>query len=289
VVQFSPAANATAQRYIARRSRNGGQFWWAGSVGASATVLPTTGPIDPFATYAFTVEAANGALRSEATVCTDAADGPIAPVGCEVSVLNNQPTVSWEPAVADGAIRYIVRRSRNGGQFWWAGSFFAPSTSAELTGLVNDNANFRFTVEAVNAAGVVSAPTAVCTDTPAADIYLSGDAVVDANGTCIVLDTNVGALGGTFLRTAIQRVSNGTWLLPDNATSAQAAAPRFSIPWYQTQLEYSQVPGAAGQLSSCVDNDPVALPAGDYFLGVRTFYPNGGGEGPSIWQRFTVA
>ncbi len=38
-------------------------------------------------------------------------------------------TISWTPAADDGADRYILRRSRNGGNPLWAGRVDAPGTS----------------------------------------------------------------------------------------------------------------------------------------------------------------
>ena len=70
-VTWTPADNDNATNYVIRRSRNGGNFFWAGNVSANnASVFNNTG-VNP-GTYEDTVEARNGSGASTVRVC-----GPI--------------------------------------------------------------------------------------------------------------------------------------------------------------------------------------------------------------------
>jgi hypothetical protein len=63
--------------------------------------------------------------------------------------------VSWVAAANDNATRYVVRRSKDGGPFSWAGSVNAPGSTFTNTG-VTAPGTYEYTVEAKDAAGATA-------------------------------------------------------------------------------------------------------------------------------------
>ncbi len=161
-VTWTRAANDNASRFVVRRSRNGGQSFWAGRVDAPATAFTNTNLANG-STYTYTVETQTaGGQNSTARSCSGSATPgngsvAVAPSACSASLVNgNQARVTWTRAANDNASRFVVRRSRNGGQSFWAGRVDAPATTFTNTNLANGS-TYTYTVETLSAGGDRSA------------------------------------------------------------------------------------------------------------------------------------
>jgi len=120
----APADQAT--NFVIRRSRNAGAMFWTGRRASSPWTNTGLAP----GTYRYSVEAINNTGRSTATTCGPNAgvtigavnNTPKQPVSCWATRVNgSQIRITWTKAAADNATDYVIRRSRNGGTFFWAG------------------------------------------------------------------------------------------------------------------------------------------------------------------------
>ncbi len=158
-LSWTPAANDNAVRYVVRRSRDGGAYGWAGSITAPGTSFTNTAPAG--SSYAYTVEARGADGSVAVTNCVTEPlpdDSAIAPVSCSATAVNGGTAVqlNWVRAANDNAEFFIVRRSRNGNDFSWAGRIDAPGTS------FTNNApagSYTYTVESRGADGSVASVT----------------------------------------------------------------------------------------------------------------------------------
>ncbi len=160
-VTWTRAANDNAGAFVVFRSRNGGEFFWAGRVNAPATSFTNSG-LSSSSTYAYQVRARNSANQlSDPRACADGGGGggagtPVAPANCSVSRSANSATVTWTRAASDNAGSFVIRRSRDGGQFFWAGRVNVPATSFSNSGLSSGSA-YSYQVQTRNSANQLSA------------------------------------------------------------------------------------------------------------------------------------
>ena len=158
VVSWNRAPNDNAVDFIVRRSRDGGPFGWAGRVAVPGTSFTNSNvPLGSSYSYTVTARAADGSVA--VTNCTTQVlngGGPaVAPVSCSATALNGSTVrVGWVAAANDQAQDYIIRRSRNGNGFSWAGRVSAPATSFDNTGM--GSGTYLYTVEARGADGSVA-------------------------------------------------------------------------------------------------------------------------------------
>lgn len=211
---------------------------------------------------------------------------PKAPAFCNAEATQDAYRVIWQKASNDSAVRFVVSRSRNGGQFFWAGSFAdSPSDtqSAIAKGAVDRNASYRFQVVTVNALGQRSAAT-TCGSTIETPTLSQLRITKDATGSCFSWKTAGARLELVDTTVAIKRVSNNTWLHAADQTGRGTTT--FNAGWRQNAIS-SVTNDATGVTSTCVNGlKGIGLPAGDYFIGIRTV--GDGGVGDGIWRRFTV-
>lgn len=141
-----------AERYVVRRSRDGGTNWWLASVTKPTTSLARTlPPLGSVYTYMVEAISSTGAL-SPRTPCgtidrTAVLPAAVAPVSCTATQTDLATyEVSWTPAGDDNAVRYVVRRGRDGGPFGWAGRVDPPGTVFVNNG-VPTGSSYQYTVE----------------------------------------------------------------------------------------------------------------------------------------------
>ncbi len=166
-VSWTRAAGDNATAFVIRRARNGGTFWWAGRTNAPATTWTDTNAAVG-ASYGYTVETLAGSQRSTAVTCTPnpivvSGAGAVRPANCSVSIVNGNIRVTWTRAAGDAGTSMVVRRSRNGGAFFWANRTNAPATTWTDTN-VAAGSDYRYTVE--SRLGNTSSATRTCTPNP---------------------------------------------------------------------------------------------------------------------------
>ncbi len=162
-VTWNRANGDNATNFVIRRSRNGGTLFWAGQTGTT-TAFNNTG-MNP-GTYSYTVAARGAAGTSAATTCgpnggvtlTSGTTAARAPLSCWATrVSDSEVRVTWTRANNDNAANFVIRRSRNGGTFFWAGQPVAPATAFNNTGM--NPGTYSYTVETRNASGASIATT----------------------------------------------------------------------------------------------------------------------------------
>lgn len=156
-------AGGTATNYVIRRSRDGGQLFWAGRVNAT-TFSFTNGGLSATSNYTYSVEAQNASGQSSSPLaCTNGVGGgaPVAPVSCTATRSGNTVVVTWTRAANDNGSAFVIRRSRDGGAFFWAGRVNAPATSF-TNGNLSGTSNYTYQVQSRNSANQLSA-TRNCT------------------------------------------------------------------------------------------------------------------------------
>ncbi len=165
-VSWTRAANDNAERFVVRRSRNGGNFFWANRTNAPGTAWTDTNT-SPGSSYRYTVETQAGGNRSTTRSCTPnpivAGGGPARPASCSVSVVNGSVRVTWVRGANDAGDSAVVRRSRNGGSFFWANRTSAPATSWTDSNVSSGSA-YSYTVE--SRSGGTSSATRTCSPSP---------------------------------------------------------------------------------------------------------------------------
>ncbi len=149
-----------ADRFVVARSRNGGAFNTSGAVNAPGLEF-VDGSVSQGNTYAYTVTAANGSAQAPATACTPsitiAVPGPVAPAQCSSSANGGTIDIDWTRANNDNAEAFTIRRSKNGGPFYWAARLNVPATSW-ADGNVSAGNNYAYRIETVSN-GIASVPT----------------------------------------------------------------------------------------------------------------------------------
>jgi fibronectin type 3 domain-containing protein len=188
-LSWTRAANDRADRFVVRRSTNGGAFGWSASVSAPNT-LWADGTARVGSSYSYTVETIKGTRVSAPITCAPdpltLAGGffaPVRPTSCTAVEVDGAVAVTWTPAADDNAARYVVRRIRDAGTLSWAAAVQQPGSTWTDTGVVIGS-EYRYRVETVNAAGDISARRA-CAPNP---ITVAGTAPV-APTTCTVSPT----------------------------------------------------------------------------------------------------
>ena len=136
--------------FVLRRSRDGGQFWWAARTGTVTTW--TDSHVSEGPQYSYTVEAIGGGDRTAATPCSPSTitvggggAGPLVPASCAVELDLGGVRVSWTNAAGNESDAIIIYRSRNGGQLFWAGRATAPA-SEWLDANVTSGFNYHYEV-----------------------------------------------------------------------------------------------------------------------------------------------
>lgn len=184
------------------------------------------------------------------------------------------------------ADRFVVRRSRNGGPFFWAGRFDAnldgrgEQTFTAGGSQLRAGDNYRFSVESLNTNG--RSDRVIC---GAEDFSYLRDVEVTRgpnNGTCVSFRSD-----GAKATMAIKRTSDGWWLqdfAPENSFTAYAQA------WkpVRTFTEADVIVKSGDQFDLCNGGtDYIPLERGSYFLGIKSFSADGA-LGEKVWFRFTV-
>ena len=148
-------------------------------------------------------------------VDSDVPTNPVAPSSCSVTALGaNGARVHWTRASNDHAANFVIRRSRDGGQFFWNRRVPVPATDWTTSGLPAGG-TFTFSVETLSATGQRSAP-AVCTGTVGGGANNDPVKVVSCWATPV--DTSIRI---TWTRAA-----------DDNATRFVIERRRDGGPWY---------------------------------------------------------
>ena len=164
-VDWVPAANDQAVSYVVRRSKNAGSFYWAAKVNAPATTW--TNSSVGIGGYSYTVEAVGADGSNAMTTCGPAGGvvvaGPaaVAPVSCSAALAGSDIDVTWVAAANDQAVKYVVKRSKNGGSFYWAAMIPAPGAAWTNTGMAPGSYVYSATAIASNG----SSATTTCTPT----------------------------------------------------------------------------------------------------------------------------
>lgn len=172
-VTWNRAGNDNASRFIVERSRNGGSFLWAGT--NSGTSFNNTGVRAGTYRYRVVTVAGNGSRATRTCSPTGGVTlgggGGVQPLvggggggaavravaSCFFRRSGNDVLVTWTPADRDGASRYIVERSRNGGAFFWAGRVDAPGRS--FTNVSPNSGTYTYRVRAVGSGNTSDART----------------------------------------------------------------------------------------------------------------------------------
>jgi len=164
-VDWNRAANDNATNFVVRRSRNGGSHYWAGRTGAGSTW--TDANIAVGDNYAYTVETRSGATASTATTCSPSpilvdpsANSPVPPTSCTVSMVNGNPRITWIDAPGDSGTSIVIRRSRDGGLYFWATRVMDPAVTWTDT-TANSRFDYSYTVE--SRLGRISSSSTPCT------------------------------------------------------------------------------------------------------------------------------
>lgn len=155
-----------AESYVLRRSVDGGTSYWRGRVTGTTFAGAT---LESGRTYDYTVEArgADGST-TDPVPCTPqlaVEPPPLDPVmACGASLGGPggaTPVLDWERA--SGALRYIVRRSIDGGPNYWRASMpdtTSPEGSFTFDGVeLNDQRSYSYSVTAVGIDGSTAPPT----------------------------------------------------------------------------------------------------------------------------------
>jgi hypothetical protein len=158
-ITWDAAANAID--YIIYRSVNGSARYWQGKV--QTTSYSSSGALQSGKTYQYDVVAVGAdGTRAAQTLCAPAlslqSPQVSAPTVCNVTVDGNGAvTVIWSGA--QNAVKYVVRRSANGGTFFWRGAI--TNGTETFSDTITDNRNYVYRVDAVgsnNAVASVSCP-----------------------------------------------------------------------------------------------------------------------------------
>ena len=167
-VTWTPVTNV--DKYIIRRTVNGGALTWTGAVGGAATAsfvddLPSAGANAPMT---YTVETKAAGINGPQTACTNAGTVPPEPgtqqvPACTFLVDATGIDVAW--TAVTGVDKYVIRRTVNGGTLTWTGAADGATASAFRDGLAaaGQFAIYTFTVE-TNAANIAG-PQTSCTNT----------------------------------------------------------------------------------------------------------------------------
>ena len=131
-VDVTWTAVSGADKYVIRRAVNGGEVFWTGAVdGADASSfrddLPTAGAN---AVMTYTVEAQTGGVNGLGTACVNGGSEPAGPPTvpeCAFAVDGTGVDVTW--TAVDGADKYVIRRSVNGGEVFWTGAVTGTTSS----------------------------------------------------------------------------------------------------------------------------------------------------------------
>jgi len=143
-VLWSPTAGA--DRYIVRRTFEGGNQFWRGTVDAPATSFEDS---NRNGELIYAVEARFGTISTAATTCSEDAEVQAAPTSCAVVLDQAGFTVSWPEVVS--ATAYVVERSVDGGNWWWRGRV-TDTTFADSV----RSGSIEYRVRAIGASGVTS-------------------------------------------------------------------------------------------------------------------------------------
>ncbi len=148
-LNWTPAANDNAERYVLRRSRNSGTTYWAGIALPPATTFTQSG-LSTSSTYEYWVETKSPAgtfsNRTECESNTPPPAAPVAPTACTAVRTGNTIQLDWTRAANDNAERFVLRRSRNGGTTYWAGIALPPATTFTQSGL-STSSTYEYWVE----------------------------------------------------------------------------------------------------------------------------------------------
>ncbi len=109
---------------------------------------------------------------------------------------------------------------------------------------------------------------------------------LSADGLCYSVATSTFRDGGT-VRLAIKSKATGQWLQPGPNGFVDPNNPTFGS-WKLFNASLGQIIQSDPNVGiSCLFEDPIALPSGDYFMGVNPF-DTAGNVGPGQWLPFTI-
>lgn len=156
-LSWDAAANATD--YIIYRSVDGSARYWQGKV--PTTNFTSSGALQSGKTYQYDVVAVGAdGTKAASTLCAPAlsiqSPQVTAPITCSATVDGNGAvTLTWSGA--QNAVKYVIRRSANGGTFFWRGVI---TNGAESFGdSITDNRTYVYRVDAVGANSAVASIT----------------------------------------------------------------------------------------------------------------------------------
>ena len=157
VLTWDASPNATD--YIVYRSVNGSSRFWRGKV--QTTGFTSSSALVAGKTYAYDVVAVGAdGTKTAPTPCAPelSLQSPqvTAPTVCDVIVGGNGAVaVSWSGA--ENVVKYVIRRSANGGTFYWRGAI--TDGSETFADLITDNRTYAYRVDAVGADGAIASET----------------------------------------------------------------------------------------------------------------------------------
>jgi len=193
-VDWVSANNDLATKYVVRRNRSGGTFYWAGQAAATASSWTDT-RAQAGASYSYTVETVSGNDRSAVRACTPnpivvdlgGGGGPVAPSSCTATVVNGSVRLAWNRVANDSATGFVIRRSRSGGTYWWAGRTGVATTWTDSN--ATSGASYSYTVETL--AGNDRSGTRTCSPNPIVVVAGGGGAAQPASCSVAVVNGNV--------------------------------------------------------------------------------------------------
>jgi len=157
-ITWSRATDDNAAFSVIYRSKNGGPLNWSGRVDSPTRAWTNS---DPGAgTYEFRVETVgtNGTRAAKdcgpnngVTIDQPAGSDAKAPLSCWATRTATGINITWTRAGADSATAFVVRRSRNGGQYYWTGRVDAPARS--WLNATPAAGTYRYQVETIAANG----------------------------------------------------------------------------------------------------------------------------------------
>ena len=220
-ITWTRADNDNATQFTIQRSRNNGTWFWNGQLNAPAVSFTNT-ELNPNNTYDYRVFSRGDGPNSTPTLCTNETEPPpatpTAPISCTATRarFGTTATINWVTEADDGADKYVVRRSRDGSDWFWTAAVDPPIQSIQQGSLVATD-NYDYRVEARGANGQFSEPTLceriVSNPTPidlSVDLAANPVATIDPNSTGLnlswLLDSDIHRPRSTSTSEAIDAI-----------------------------------------------------------------------------------
>lgn len=169
------------------------------------------------------------------------ADRPLAPAECSVVRAGNEASVSWVAANKDNAERYVIRRKRDDGEWYWAGAVFSGTSFVNRN--LKSNSTYKYTVETKSADGDFSGVR------PCQDLTTPEPPVVDL----APLEPADGVLFGAWPRSSSTNLNNGVPAVADFEAATNSSMdivqtfnpphqPKFNIEYINWILAQNKIP-----------------------------------------------